>query len=124
MRRYFKNRKLQKHVKHYVDPNAIRDDKDDATSYLKDIAGLATILGVGATGGALLPNGRVYAAQTSVDPKSQVVGSVSDFIKSGASDTLVASLIVRLLVLALLKIKLNQLQLLKVHNYLKVFQNL
>lgn len=87
MRRYFKNRKLQKHVKHYVDPNAIRDDKDDATSYLKDIAGLATILGVGATGGALLPNGRVYAAQTSVDPKSQVVGSVSDFIKSGASDT-------------------------------------
>lgn len=87
MRRYFRNRKLQKHVKHYVDPNAIRDDKDDATSYLKDIAGLATILGVGATGGALLPNGRVYAAQTSVDPKSQVVGSVSDFIKSGASDT-------------------------------------
>lgn len=75
MRRYFRNRKLQKHVKHYVDPNAIRDDKDDATSYLKDIAGLATILGVGATGGALLPNGRVYAAQTSVDPKSQVVGS-------------------------------------------------
>lgn len=87
MRRYFRNRKLQKHVKHYVDPNAIRDDKDDATSYLKDIAGLATILGVGATGGALFPNGRVYAAQTSVDPKSQVVGSVSDFIKSGASDT-------------------------------------
>ncbi|MDO6362254.1 hypothetical protein, partial [Lactobacillus paragasseri] len=87
MRRYFRNRKLQKHVKHYVDPNAIRDDKDDATSYLKDIAGLATILGVGATGGALLPNGRVYAAQTSVDPESQVVGSVSDFIKSGASDT-------------------------------------
>ena len=87
MRRHFRNRKLQKHVKHYVDPNAIRDDKDDATSYLKDIAGLATILGVGATGGALLPNGRVYAAQTSVDPKSQVVGSVSDFIKSGASDT-------------------------------------
>lgn len=87
MRRYFRNRKLQKHVKHYGDPNAIRDDKDDATSYLKDIAGLATILGVGATGGALLPNGRVYAAQTSVDPKSQVVGSVSDFIKSGASDT-------------------------------------
>ena len=87
MRKHFRNRKLQKHVKHYVDPNAIRDDKDDATSYLKDIAGLATILGVGATGGALLPNGRVYAAQTSVDPKSQVVGSVSDFIKSGASDT-------------------------------------
>ena len=68
MRRYFRNRKLQKHVKHYVDPNAIRDDKDDATSYLKDIAGLATILGVGATGGALLPNGRVYACLLYTSP--------------------------------------------------------
>lgn len=124
MRRYFRNRKLQKHVKHYVDPNAIRDDKDDATSYLKDIAGLATILGVGATGGALLPNGQYTRLRLPLIQNHKLLDQFLTLSRVVRQILLVASLIVRLLVLALLKIKLNQLQLLKVHNYLKVFQNL
>lgn len=66
----------QKEIKHYVDPNDLKE-KNNRPSYLKEIAGLATILGAGVTGGAVLANDRVYAAESSVDRKSEIVGSNS-----------------------------------------------
>ncbi|MDE6546851.1 MAG: hypothetical protein K2L65_03530, partial [Lactobacillus sp.] len=86
MRRlHFKNKKNRKQQKNYIDPNALREDQDDPKAYLKELAGLATIIGAGATGATILPNDRVYAARTSVDPKSQIVGSVADSTQTGIS---------------------------------------
>ena len=81
----FRNKKNRKPLKDYVDPNALKEDQDDPKAYLKELAGLATILGAGATGATILPDDRVYAAQTSVDPKSQIVGSVADSTQTGTS---------------------------------------
>ena len=72
----FKKLKHRKEMRHYLDPNDLKE-KDNKTSYLKEIAGLATILGAGVTGGAMMANDRVYAAESSVDRKSEIVGSNS-----------------------------------------------
>ncbi|WP_281508888.1 pectate lyase-like adhesive domain-containing protein [Lactobacillus taiwanensis] len=75
-RKRIKNLKSQREIKHYIDPNELKG-KDDKPSYLKELAGLATILGAGVTGGAMMANDRVYAAESSVDRKSEIVGSSS-----------------------------------------------
>ncbi|WP_304678724.1 pectate lyase-like adhesive domain-containing protein [uncultured Lactobacillus sp.] len=75
-RKKFKKIKHRKEIKHYIDPNDLKE-KDTKASYLKEIAGLATILGAGVTGGVMMANDRVYAAESSVDRKSEVVGSNS-----------------------------------------------
>lgn len=76
---------FEKNRKKYIDPNRLTEDSDDPKAYLKELAGLATVLGTGFVGITMLPNDRVYAAETSVDPKSQVVGSVSDSIQLNPS---------------------------------------
>ncbi|MEY8530078.1 hypothetical protein [Lactobacillus taiwanensis] len=75
-RKRIKNLKSQREIKHYIDPNELKG-KDDKPSYLKELSGLATILGAGVTGGAMMVNDRVYAAESSVDRKSEIVGSNS-----------------------------------------------
>ncbi len=72
----FKKLKHRKEMRHYIDPNDLKE-KDNKTSYLKEIAGLATILGAGVTGGAMMADDRVYAAESSVDRKSEIIGSNS-----------------------------------------------
>ncbi|MDT9606519.1 hypothetical protein RON47_08315, partial [Lactobacillus johnsonii] len=72
----FKKLKHKKEMSHYIDPNDLKE-KDNKTSYLKEIAGLATILGAGVTGGAMMADDRVYAAESSVDRKSEIIGSNS-----------------------------------------------
>lgn len=69
-----KSKKLKHKNNRYFDPNELKF-KEDNISYLKGLAGIATIFGAGATG-AILTNDRVYAAETSVDVQSQVVGSI------------------------------------------------
>lgn len=89
MKRLRFGKKRNRNLRKNIDPNRLKDDNDDPKAYLKELAGLATILGAGATGATILPNDRVYAAKTSVDPKSQIVGSVgsvSDVAQSGASN--------------------------------------
>ncbi|WP_297816258.1 hypothetical protein [uncultured Lactobacillus sp.] len=85
-RLHFGKKRNSEKIKQYTDPNRLKEDRDDPKAYLKELAGLATILGAGATGATILPNDRVYAAQTSVDPKSQIVGSVSHSTQTGTSD--------------------------------------
>ena len=82
----FKNKRKDSQKKKYVDPNRLKDQSDNSKSYIKELAALAAILGTGTTGIAILPNDRVYAAQTSVDAKSQIVGSVSESTKTGVSN--------------------------------------
>lgn len=81
----FKNKRKDNQKKRYVDPNRLMDHNDHPEPYLKELVALAAVLGTGATGIAILPNDRVYAAQTSVDAKSQVVGSVSESVQTGTS---------------------------------------
>ena len=69
-------RKNQKQGNKYIDPNELKNG-DDPNVYFKELAGLAAILGTGIGGPAIFLNDRVYAAKNSVDPKSQIVGSVS-----------------------------------------------
>lgn len=83
-----KDRKFKKNQEtrnKYVDPNSLKESGDSSNPYLKELAALAAILGTGATGAAILPNDRVYAAQTSVDAKSQIVGSVSESTQTDLS---------------------------------------
>ncbi|MCI6761715.1 MAG: hypothetical protein MR599_02335, partial [Lactobacillus johnsonii] len=80
-----KFKKNQKSKSKYVDPNSLKETEDSSKPYLKELAALAAILGTGATGAAILPNDRVYAAQTSVDAKSQIVGSVSESTQTDLS---------------------------------------
>ena len=81
-----KDKKFKKNQKNkYVDPNSLKESGDSSNPYLKELAALAAILGTGATGAAILPNDRVYAAQTSVDAKSQIVGSVSESTQTDLS---------------------------------------
>lgn len=82
----FKNKRKDSQKKKYVDPNRLKDQSDNSKSYIKELAALAAILGTGTTGIAILPNDRVYAAQTSVDAKSQIVGSVSENTQTGISN--------------------------------------
>ena len=82
----FKNKRKDSQKKKYVDPNRLKDQSDNSKFYIKELAALAAILGTGTTGIAILPNDRVYAAQTSVDAKSQIVGSVSESTKTGVSN--------------------------------------
>ncbi|AHA98127.1 pectate lyase-like adhesive domain-containing protein [Lactobacillus johnsonii] len=84
-----KDRKFKKNQEtrnKYVDPNSLKESGDSSNPYLKELAALAAILGTGATGAAILPNDRVYAAQTSVDAKSQIVGSVSESTQTDLSN--------------------------------------
>uniref|UniRef100_UPI0032E3AD6E pectate lyase-like adhesive domain-containing protein n=1 Tax=Lactobacillus taiwanensis TaxID=508451 RepID=UPI0032E3AD6E len=69
-------RKNRKQGNKYIDPNELKNG-DDPNVYFKELAGLAAILGTGIGGPAIFLNDRVYAAKNSVDPKSQIVGSVS-----------------------------------------------
>ena len=80
-----KFKKNQKSKSKYIDPNSLKEKEDSSKPYLKELAALAAILGTGATGAAILPNDRVYAAQTSVDAKSQIVGSVSESTQTDLS---------------------------------------
>ena len=80
-----KFKKNQKSKSKYIDPNSLKETEDSSKPYLKELAALAAILGTGATGAAILPNDRVYAAQTSVDAKSQIVGSVSESTQTDLS---------------------------------------
>ena len=80
-----KFKKNQKSKSKYIDPNSLKETEDSSKPYLKELAALAAILGTGATGAAILPNDRVYAAQTSVDTKSQIVGSVSESTQTDLS---------------------------------------
>ena len=82
-RKFKKNKKIKNK---YGDPNSLKETEDNSKPYFKELAALATILGTGATGAAILPNDRVYAAQTSVDAKSQIVGSVSESTQTDLSN--------------------------------------
>ncbi len=70
-----KNKDLKTSKNEYFDPDSLKENKD-AEDYLKGLAALTTVFGVGAAGLAFTPT-KVHAAESTVDVKSQVVGSVS-----------------------------------------------
>ena len=82
-----KNKDLKTSKNEYFDPDSLKENKD-AEDYLKGLAALTTVFGVGAAGLAFTPT-KVHAAESTVDVKSQVVGSVSQAkdINSAASNT-------------------------------------
>ena len=82
-----KNKDLKTSKNEYFDPDSLKENKD-AEDYLKGLAALTTVFGVGAAGLAFTPT-KVHAAEITVDVKSQVVGSVSQAkdINSAASNT-------------------------------------
>lgn len=82
-----KNKDLKASKNEYFDPDSLKENKD-AEDYLKGLAALTTVFGVGAAGLAFTPT-KVHAAESTVDVKSQVVGSVSQAkdINSAASNT-------------------------------------
>ena len=82
-----KNKDLNTSKNEYFDPDSLKENKD-AEDYLKGLAALTTVFGVGAAGLAFTPT-KVHAAESTVDVKSQVVGSVSQAkdINSAASNT-------------------------------------
>lgn len=103
-----KDRKFKKNQEtrnKYVDPNSLKESGDSSNPYLKELAALAAILGTGATGAAILPNDRVYAAQTSVDAKSQIVGSVSESTQTDLSKRETVNLMKMESVLVIQKLK-------------------
>ena len=79
-----KNKDLKTSKNEYFDPDSLKENKD-AEDYLKGLAALTTVFGVGAAGLAFTPT-KVHAAESTVDVKSQVVGSVSQ-ANSAASNT-------------------------------------
>ena len=82
-----KNKDLKTSKNEYFDPDSLKENKD-AEDYLKGLAALTIVFGVGAAGLAFTPT-KVHAAESTVDVKSQVVGSVSQAkdINSAASNT-------------------------------------
>ena len=73
MRKKRSNKKIKNSNK-YTDPYELKGEEN--TSYLKEIAGLTALIGGATVGGAFMPNATTRVAAASIDPKSQVVGSV------------------------------------------------
>lgn len=69
----------------YFDPDSLKEKKGNE-DYLKEMAALTAVFGVGAAGLAFTPN-KVHAAESVVDNKSQVVGSSSQANQTSGSSS-------------------------------------